>query len=98
MLDRTKTYLIGCGEEAVLNRLLYLVNNLNANRNYMERRLEAIFDLDHVCYILTHHEGDYEIVIEIIDLLDGFLWHSKLVNMDSDSKIFNLTSLIYTGS
>lgn len=98
MLNKVKAYLIGCGEEAVLNRLLYLVDNLKANRSYMERKLEAIFVLGHVHYILTHNEGDYEIVIEIIDLLDGFLWYPQPVNMDSDGEVFSLMSLVYMGS
>lgn len=98
MLDKVKAYLTGCKEDAVLNRLLYLVDNLRANRSYMERKLEAIFLLSHVNYILTHNEGDYEIVIEIIDLLDGFLWHSKPVNMESDGEVLCLMSLVHTGS
>lgn len=98
MLDKVKAYLTERKEDAVLNRLLYLVDNLNANHNYMVRKLEAIFLLSHVHYILTHNEGDYEIVIEIIDLLDGFLWYSTPVNMESDGEVFNLMSLVYTGS
>ena len=98
MLGKVKAYLIGHRELAVLDRLLYLIDNLGTNRNYMEHKLECIFALGHLDYILAYHERDYETVIEIIDLLDGFLWYSKTINTDCDGEVISLTSLVYTGS
>ena len=98
MLGRVKAYLIGHRELTVLDRLLYLIDNLGTNRSYMEHKLEGIFIMGQLEYLLGYSEGDYETVIEIIDLLDGFLWYSKTINTDSTGEVIGLTSLVYTGS